>query len=115
MVQRRGVSYPLQIVNGSLRVSEDYDLIREAIASVLETRQLERVLRPDYGTPDFVFSTVSRNGAIAERMQLSLEQQIDDAECRVIGRASESGDYYARVEWAAGEIPQPPIEYRLSR
>jgi len=32
------------------------DIISQAIADIIETRQGERVMMPDYGIPDFVFA-----------------------------------------------------------
>ena len=49
MAQKRGLTYPLQIVNGRLAVSTDLALVEEQIVSVLETRPFERVMRSDYG------------------------------------------------------------------
>lgn len=48
--------------------------IAQAIADVLETRQGERVMMPDYGIPDFVFAV--QDFGFAARLAYQLEQQI---------------------------------------
>jgi hypothetical protein len=73
---RQGVSYPIQIENGTLKLSSGDRLNTEAIFSVLETRPTERIERPSYGTPDFVFSPVNSVYAIPSRIEASLVDQI---------------------------------------
>lgn len=55
-------------------VSERSELIAQAIADVLETRQGERVMMPDYGIPDFVFAV--QDFSFAPRLAYHLETQI---------------------------------------
>jgi phage baseplate assembly protein W len=50
----------------------------ESIASIIETRQGERVMAPDYGIPDFVFSVV--DFAFAARFAYFVERQIKNYE-----------------------------------
>lgn len=48
--------------------------IEQAIRDVLETRQGERVMLPDYGIPDFVFDVM--DFGFAARLAYHLEKQI---------------------------------------
>lgn len=111
---KRGYSYPLRVEGGNLALSEDYDLIREFIFSVLETRWFERVMRPSYGTPDYVFEAIRDPSAISEQVLQALETQvIGVSSWRVFGEADESGVFRLTVEYGIGALPQPPIKYSL--
>ena len=50
------------------------DIIAQAIADIIETRQGERVMMPDYGIPDFVFAV--QDFSFAPRLAVYLEEQI---------------------------------------
>lgn len=50
------------------------ELIEQAIQDVLETRQGERVMLPDYGIPDFVFDSI--DAGFAARLAYFLEEQV---------------------------------------
>ena len=49
----KGISYPLEIIDGNLATSSDADLLSEQILSWFETYKFERV-QPNYGIPDMV-------------------------------------------------------------
>ncbi len=115
MVLRRGISYPLTIINGGLAVSTDFDLIKEAIFSVLETRIFERVMRPQFGTPSFIFETIQDPNVICEQIRISLVTQIPEVESfNVTGSISEDGIMQVQIFWGVDGIDQPPIGYRLA-
>lgn len=62
-------------VRGSVATSaQRSEQIALAIADVLETRQGERVMLPDFGIPDFVFAV--QDFGFAARLAYQLEQQI---------------------------------------
>jgi Baseplate wedge protein gp25 len=109
----RTLAYPLTVKNGSLVVSEDFDTIRDAIFSVLETRPGERIMRPKFGSPDFVFDAVQHPSAVLSRIQVALEEQIPDAEFTVSGNINDAGDFSVRITWSAEQVPQPPIDLIL--
>lgn len=113
---KRGIRYPLTLKNGGLAISEDYDLLQEAIFSVLETRIGERIMRVDsYGTPSYIFETIQNPALICEQIRLSLVTQIPEVESfSVTGVIAEDGVMDVRIEWTADDIPQPPIQYRLA-
>lgn len=70
------LSFPFRAdVRGSTATTaERAQIISEAIADVLETRQGERVMMPDYGIPDFVFAV--QDFSFAPRLAFYLEEQI---------------------------------------
>jgi phage baseplate assembly protein W len=53
--------------------SED-EIIRESIMAIVETRQGERVMLPDYGIPDFVFDVM--DAGFTARMAYFIETQV---------------------------------------
>ncbi len=55
-------------------ISDRGKIIEESIRSIIETRQGERVMMPDYGIPDFVFNAA--DGGFAARLGYFLKQQI---------------------------------------
>lgn len=114
MALRRGYSYPFQIEGGSLKLSEDLDLTREAIQQVLETIPLERVMRANYGTPDYVFSATPLP-VIIERIRISLETQIPEvASFEITGSINDDGTVSLSIGWYVADVLQPPILYRLT-
>lgn len=50
------------------------EIIAQSIVSIIETRQGERVMVPDYGIPDFVFDVMDAGFAV--RLAYYLEEQI---------------------------------------
>jgi phage baseplate assembly protein W len=103
-------------------VSGERELIEQAIRDVIETRQGERVMLPDYGIPDFVFA-VAGVGFVA-RLAYWLEEQIRRyvpgvAAVKVLagtldgdnfrpGLVMEPHRVAVRVEWRGGEVITAP-------
>lgn len=50
------------------------EVLSQAIADLIETRQGERVMMPDYGIPDFVFAV--QDFSFAPRLAFYIEEQI---------------------------------------
>lgn len=113
LAKLRGLAYPLQIKNGSLKLSQNYDTIRDAIFGVLETRPRERMWRADFGCPDFIFDAVQHPQAVLSRIKVALEEQIPDVQFKVLGSIQENGGFNVQIEWAVGEVPQSPISLEL--
>lgn len=74
--KRCTIAYPLQIENGTLKLSRGYECDRDAIFSVLQTKVGERIERPSYGTPDYVFSAVGSVQPVLGRIEAALTDQI---------------------------------------
>lgn len=70
------ISFPFRSdVRGSIATTANRsEIVVQAIQDVLETRQGERVMLPDYGIPDFVFSVM--DFGFAARVAYFLEEQI---------------------------------------
>lgn len=63
-------------------VSTPEEIARQSIISIIETRQGERVMLPDYGMPDLVFSAI--DPGFASRLAYYVEQQIKNYEPLVL-------------------------------
>lgn len=116
MAQKRGLSYPLQISNGRLGVSEDLALVEEAILSVLETRPFERVMRSDYGFDPKIFDTMEPN-AINARITFAIEKQVPEvSEVSVSGGidTADAGLYNVKIKYAVNGVPAPPLSLTLN-
>ncbi|NJR40954.1 MAG: hypothetical protein HC781_21595 [Leptolyngbyaceae cyanobacterium CSU_1_4] len=113
MAVLRSLTYPLTLENGSLKLSEDFDVLKERIFQVLETVPYERVMQPTYGTPSFVFNTYPSIWIVVERVRISLTTQIPECEFEVSGKLGEDGVCSLAISWQARQVPQPPIAYRL--
>ena len=110
---KRGLAYPLALVNGGLALATDAELKRGEVISVLQTRPFERVMRPTYGTPDYVFDSVPVPAAVAGQIQSALENQVDGVTFALEGDIDEAGDYGLTVAYAVNGIEQPVIQYVL--
>ena len=111
---KRGLTYPLGLANGGLELSEDVALKRDAVISVLQTRPYERVMRPTYGTPDYVFEAPPSAEVVASQVQLALENQVTGCTFAVEAQAADTGDFTLTVQYSVNQIEQPVIQYRLS-
>lgn len=107
----QGIAYPLAIdpASGGLRVAADGDLIRGHILSWLQTIPLERVMRPDYGTPDYLFSSQNNWQAIAAQIEQRLITAIPQARFVVVGELGEEGEGVLEVFWSYEEIDQESV------
>ena len=70
------LTHPIQFdQRGSLQTTADrMQMVAQSIASIVETRQGERVMVPDYGIPDFVFDVM--DAGFSARIAYFLERQI---------------------------------------
>ena len=71
----RGLTFPLQIENGSLKISFGEDRIVEQILEVLQTSVGERVYRQFFGLPNLVFESISES-ILESRIERQLQQEI---------------------------------------
>ena len=78
------LSYPFRAdQRGTLAtVSARQEIINQSISAIVQTRQGERVMMPDYGLPDFVFAVIDRG--FAARVRYHIEQQIKKYEPLVV-------------------------------
>jgi phage baseplate assembly protein W len=98
------LSHPIRPdVRGTLAtISVREAIVAESIRSIIETRQGERVMVPDYGIPDFVFDVV--DFAFGPRLAYFVRQQILAYEPLV-----------AKVEVSAGELTDEGFVEGLAR
>ena len=112
----RGLTYPLSIKNGGLATSVDFDLVREHVLSVVETRWYERVMRANYGTEDFIFE-VLKPALINSQFQSAIENNVPEVEAVNVNgdwTRSDSGLYRIIITYYVNGVLQPPLSFTLS-
>lgn len=74
------ISFPITLnpLTGSLRISSGDQRIQEQILEILSTKFLERVLRPEFGTEEYLFSSISDPGAISSKVKFTLDTYLSD-------------------------------------
>jgi phage baseplate assembly protein W len=77
-------------LTGNLATTSDKTtIIRQAIEDILETRKFSRVMLPDYGISDFIFSVV--DAGFAARIAFELKDQIEKY-CPLVESVSSRAD-----------------------
>jgi len=113
----RGISYPLTVEKGNLKVSTDYELITQQIRSVIETRYYERVMRADYGIGDYVLEVLNP-AQVNSAIQYSILQNVDGLSALNVSgdweTEGDSGLYRVFIEYAVNGVPQPPLNFALA-
>ena len=113
----RGITYPLQVLNGNLQTSVDFALITQQIRSIVETRYFERVMRAEYGIGDYVLEILDP-GQINSAIQYSILQNVSNlSELSVTGDWITNGDdglYRVFIQYAVNGVPQPPLSFSLA-
>jgi len=71
----RGLTFPLTIENGSLKVSQNEDRIVEQILEVLQTSAGERIYRQFFGMPNLIFESISES-VLEARVERQLQREI---------------------------------------
>ena len=114
----RGLSYPLRIENGNLAVSTDYSLISQQIRSVIETRYYERVMRANYGVADNILD-VMNPGQVNSEFQASISANVSGLTALNVNgdwiTQGDDGVYRVGIVYAVNGVPQPPMEFTLSK
>ncbi len=78
-----GWNFPVEIIDGRVRLAEYEESVRQSIWTILSTSQGERVMRPDFGCglSDLVFSL--NNASTAGRVAFEVRHALDQWERRV--------------------------------
>lgn len=106
------LAYPLQIINGNLKVVNGDEVIRQHIISWLQTELKERVLRLDYGTRDYIFETKSDWSIVAMDIDRDLTREIPQASFNVLIEADNLGNLEVTVNWST-DTQQTPIVFTV--
>jgi hypothetical protein len=117
MANVRGLRYPLQVANGNLAVSTDYDLKAQEILSVVQTRYFERVMRASYGVSDKTLDVIDP-GLVNSEFETSISQNVEGlSSLSVQGNwisEGEDGIYKVYIVYSVDGVPQPPLEFALA-
>lgn len=116
MATRSTPKYPIQVENGRILLSNGTDIERDAIFSVLETRQYERVMRPlSYGTKTYIFDAVNASSIVPARIEVALRSQIPNIkEIQVLGDFDESGVQKLQIYWEDKDFKKNSIKLAVS-
>lgn len=94
-----GINFPLEIVNGNLKINSGADLIKGHILSWLQTETKERVMRPNYGLADPLFNSQQDISRIANNILTGLTNYVQDAKFYVSGNLNDNGEAEFTVSW----------------
>lgn len=106
------LAYPLQIVNGNLKIVTGDEVIKQHIRSWLETEPQERVMRIAYGTENFLFDSSNNWDIVAIDLKRSLTREIPEASFDISINPTDIGDLNIVVNWET-DIKQIPLEYTV--
>jgi len=109
------ISYPLQIENGTLKVSSGSEVVRDAIFNILETQPLERVMQPLLGTRNFVFNSYRDLDIVLENVRQSLETNLSYVNFDITGGIDDNGEATVTIKYSFNDsdIPEAKITYRV--
>jgi hypothetical protein len=101
-------AYPIQLdEKGRIKLSYGMECDRDSIFSTIETRPGERVERPLYGTPDFVFEGLTDAISIPSRIEVALTDQISTVQkFEVAGTVFDAGILDMTIAYFVDGEPQ---------
>lgn len=108
--------YPLEAVNGSLRMATDYpDKVAQAILSAVLTYQEERIWRPGYGIATRPFDSLQVPEILAEvrkAIALGLEGY-SGVTFRISGAPQDGGELALRITYQVPDQDPRTLEVNL--
>ena len=119
MANIRGLAFPIELTSkGGLKLAEDGELVASHIRALLSTDNLERILRPEFGTPALVFEVLNAPEITAERIRLALIAQITesvDFDVWIDESLSipEEGTVVIQVDWTLNGQTQAQLSFDL--
>ena len=71
----RSIAFPIRLdpKTGSLVLSEGNKRTQEQIAEILTTKFLSRILRPSFGTEEYLFTSISDPMVISSKVKFALD------------------------------------------
>ena len=97
MPERCTLAYPIQIENGSLKLSKGFQIDIDSVFSVLETVPGERILEPSYGLADYLFSSIINTTLISSRVKIALIDQIANVNIETQTTINDSGEIDCKI------------------
>lgn len=96
------ISFPLRIDNqtGGLAISTGGQAVQEQILEILTTPLLSRVLRPEFGSDNYLFDALTDANLIASRLRLILKNNLSaNIVTEVKVTADENGKLDIDIKW----------------
>lgn len=111
----QGLTYPLEAVNGGLKISANDDRIFEQIVEVLETRIGERIMRQFFGTPDLIFESFSEDLVRNRLIKQIRESILVDVDIDLDLSMTEVGTILIKITWRTnGSVEARELFYEIS-
>jgi hypothetical protein len=115
MIITTGISFPLQVENGNLKVSSGIDVIRDHIISFISTEKLERVMRLNYGIESNLFETESDLDVLSIGLKEALTSEIPQATFKITTEFNDLGELLIEIQWSVPGFDDPePITATIS-
>ena len=98
----RSIAFPIRLDkrNGSLELSDGNQRVKEQILEILTTRYLGRILRPSFGTEEFIFTSISDPGVVSTKVKFALDNYLsDNINTKVQSRLFSSGRVELDIEF----------------
>ena len=115
MPEIRGLAYPLEVVNGQLKIAEDVSVIEQNIIEVLETRPSERAMRVTYGFDPKIFNTLEPNAINARIHKAVIDEIPSISYLEVIGAVDnlDTGTYQVSLNYSVRGVQAPQLNLSL--
>ena len=71
----KSIAFPIRFQSGtgSLALSSGNQRTKEQIIEILTTRYLGRILRPEFGTEEFIFTSISDPNVVSTKVKFALD------------------------------------------
>ncbi len=112
--------YPLEIDTdtGSLKMSIDESVKQNNIRCLIETVIGERIFRPDYGTPIYLFEIVNNPNLIKYKIEQIILKYVSNVSLKIESRINANGELLIIIYWSyllKPNVNQIPINLNLGQ
>ena len=106
------LAYPLTVVNGNLKTVSDDFVIAAHIRSWLATEPHERIMRQNYGTTNYLFTSENAFELVAIDLKRNLTSEIPQADFDVLITPNDNGELTITINWSTN-VQQTPLIFTV--
>lgn len=115
----KSLVYPLAAANGRLVLTSDYPtIVKQVIRATIQTYWEERVMRPDFGVPNFVFESQPNLapvlGDIRAALDNSLSTDLPDVSYQVLGAIGDTGQLQVTIAYQVADLDPDSLEVDIA-
>jgi hypothetical protein len=110
----RGLSFPLEIVDGNLKTNTDAELISDHIIHFLLCEVGENPMRLSYGVNSILFNSNSNFDEYSADVARRLEKEIPQANFIVTGSLGDEGEALLDIQWTYLGASQESLQLRIN-